>query len=71
MDVAVGNMVRLVGVPLPDAIAMASSTPARQLGLDDRKGRLQRGMDADITILDANTYRATTTISMGKVIFNA
>jgi len=28
-------------------------------------------MDADITILDANTYRATTTISMGKVIFNA
>jgi len=71
MDVAVGNMVRLVGVPLPDAIAMASSTPARKLGLDDRKGRLQRGMDADITILDANTYRATTTISMGKVIFNA
>lgn len=69
MDIAVGNMVRLVGVPLPDAIAMASSTPACQLGLGHRKGRLQRGMDADIAILDADTYEATTTISMGKVVF--
>lgn len=69
MDIAVGNMVRLVGVPLPDAIAMASSTPAGQLGLGNRKGRLQRGMDADITILDANTFETMTTISMGKVVF--
>lgn len=69
MDLAVANMVRIVGVPLPDAIAMASSTPARQIGLENRKGRLQSGMDADITIMDADTYEATTTISMGKVIF--
>ena len=32
MDRAIGNTVRFVGVPLEDAIAMASTIPARWLG---------------------------------------
>ena len=45
-------MVKLAGVPLADAVRMASETPARLIGIDDRKGTLQKGKDADIVILD-------------------
>jgi len=31
---------------------MASSTPARVLGLGDRKGRIALGFDADLVALD-------------------
>lgn len=31
---------------------MASETPARIMGVDDRKGALKKDMDADVLILD-------------------
>ena len=31
---------------------LASETPARIMGVDDRKGALQKDMDADVLILD-------------------
>ena len=40
------------GIPLGDAIRMASETPARIMGVSDRKGSLQKGKDADVLILD-------------------
>lgn len=49
---AVRNMVVLVGLPVTEAFEMASATPARVLGLEDVKGRLEPGMDADLTVLD-------------------
>lgn len=52
MDVLVRTMAQKAGVPLADAIRMASETPARLMGVDSRKGSLQRGKDADIVILD-------------------
>jgi len=39
-------------IPLAVAWTMASSTPARVIGVDDRKGSLAAGKDADILILD-------------------
>ncbi len=42
----------VVGVPLVEAVRMASLTPARVIGVDDRKGSLERGKDADIAIFD-------------------
>lgn len=52
MDQLVRNMVRLAGVPLWDAVTMASATPARLIGLGDRKGKLEPGYDADLVLLD-------------------
>ena len=40
------------GVPLADALRMASETPANIMGVSDRKGSLEKGKDADIVILD-------------------
>jgi len=45
--------VREAGVPLADAVAAATSTPAAALGLGD-VGRLEPGRRADLVILDAD-----------------
>ena len=52
MDRLIKTMTRVVHVPLNDAVRMASETPARIMGIYDRKGSLQRGKDADILLLD-------------------
>lgn len=54
MDVLIRTMVQKADIPLEDAVCMASTTPARLMGVDDRKGSLQRGKDADIVVLDRN-----------------
>ncbi|MEW9526896.1 N-acetylglucosamine-6-phosphate deacetylase [Microbispora sp. NPDC049125] len=52
MDAAFRRTVREVGLPLADAARMASLTPARVLGLDDRIGSIEAGKDADLVVLD-------------------
>jgi N-acetylglucosamine-6-phosphate deacetylase len=52
MGAAVRNAVRLAGLPLADALRMASATPARVLGLEGSKGALAPGFDADLVVLD-------------------
>ena len=48
---AVQNMVELAGLPLEIVLPMATEVPARILGIDNRKGRLDAGYDADIVVL--------------------
>ncbi|MBE3551471.1 MAG: N-acetylglucosamine-6-phosphate deacetylase [Kyrpidia tusciae] len=54
LDRAVQNMVRLCGVPVGEAVTMASEVPARAAGYGHRKGRLAVGYDADFVVLDRN-----------------
>lgn len=42
------------GIDLADAVRMSSQTPARIMGIYDRKGSLERGKDADIVLLNCN-----------------
>jgi N-acetylglucosamine-6-phosphate deacetylase len=49
---AARNVVRWSGWPLEDVLPLATANPARILGIDDRKGVLKRGADADIVLLD-------------------
>lgn len=51
LDVAVQNMVNLCGVPVHEAVAMASASPAESIGLGHRKGRIEPGYDADLVVL--------------------
>jgi N-acetylglucosamine-6-phosphate deacetylase len=48
---AVRYVVETLGLPLAEALAMATLTPARLLGVDDRIGRLAPGLDADLVHL--------------------
>ena len=40
------------GLPLPDLVRLISANPARIFGLYPRKGALQPGSDADMTVID-------------------
>ena len=52
MAAAVRNATALLGVEPAQAMAMASETPARFLGLDHRVGRIAPGLRADLVLLD-------------------
>lgn len=54
MDRLIRTMVQKAEIPLADAVRMASETPARIMGIYDRKGSLEVGKDADIIIMDEN-----------------
>jgi N-acetylglucosamine-6-phosphate deacetylase len=51
-DRAVRNMVAMAGVTLHEAVRMASYNPARLLGIEQRKGWLREGADADLVLLN-------------------
>ena len=45
-------VIEQVGVPLVEAVRMASLTPARVIGVDGRKGSLEPGKDADVVVFE-------------------
>lgn len=49
---AVRNTVELLGLPLDEAVRMASTYPADFLGLGRSHGRIQTGYRADFTVID-------------------
>ncbi|WP_421739587.1 N-acetylglucosamine-6-phosphate deacetylase [Caulobacter sp.] len=49
---AVRNAVAMLDLSLPDAVAMASSSPADFLGLTGQRGRIAMGQAADLVLLD-------------------
>ena len=68
-DRLVRNMMSLADVSLIDAVRMMTSTPARIVGVADRKGALAQGKDADIVIFDEK-INIETTIVKGKVVYS-
>ena len=67
MDRLIRTAVKLADIPLQDASRMASETPARIMGIYDRKGSLQRGKDADVLILD-DEVNLLSVYSMGNLV---
>jgi N-acetylglucosamine-6-phosphate deacetylase len=67
-DRLVKTMVEIAGVPLIDAVRMMTSTPARIIGVADRKGALVPGKDADIIVFDER-INIKTVITRGTVRF--
>ena len=57
-----------VNVSLPEAVRMASLTPARIIGVDASKGSLEVGKDADIAIFDED-FSAWLTLIGGQTTF--
>ncbi len=55
----------VVGIPLAEAVRMASLTPARVIGLADRKGSLAPGKDADVAIFNPD-FSAWGTLVRGR-----
>lgn len=49
---AVRNMIELAGLPIETVLPLASEVPARIIGVASRKGRIAKGFDADLALLD-------------------
>ena len=67
MNMAVKNIVDFLGIPLSDALKMASTNAAKMIGFADSKGSLEEGKDADIVILDED-FNVKKTIVKGRII---
>jgi N-acetylglucosamine-6-phosphate deacetylase len=66
LEKAVQVMVR-TGVEVGQAIRMATEVPARTIGVDHRKGKLVKGYDADLVLLD-KSLQVVATICAGRVV---
>jgi N-acetylglucosamine-6-phosphate deacetylase len=64
---AVQNAVRC-GLALTDAVALATSNPARVFGVYAGKGSLGMGKDADLVVFDKN-FDVKTTVVHGRIVF--
>lgn len=63
------NMVNLADVPLPEAIRMATATPAHIMKIDDKKGSIKVGKDADIVIFN-NNIEVKMTMVNGEIVYD-
>jgi N-acetylglucosamine-6-phosphate deacetylase len=68
MDDLVRNAVAWLPVTLPEAVRMVTRNPARVLGLEERKGSLSPGADADLVVLDEE-LRVAMTVVRGQVAY--
>lgn len=66
MATAVRNAVERVGIPLDEALRMASAYPADFMGMAGRRGRIRPGLAADLVHLDERLRVRATWIS-GKM----
>ena len=70
MDVCVRNAVERIGLELSEAVRMASLTPATVVGVEERKGSLEPGKDADVVVMDENA-NVRLTVARGVVVYRA
>lgn len=63
---ALKKLIDKVDIPVSWAINMATLNPARYLGIDDHKGKIQSGYDADLVVLDSS-FEIEQVIHRGKV----
>ena len=68
-DRLVRNMVFMADVSLIEAVRMASTTPARIMGVGEQKGSLAKGKDADIVIFDKDITVSMTMVK-GRVVYS-
>ena len=59
-----------VGIPLIEAVRMATLTPVRVIGFDDRKGNLEAGKDADLAVFEED-FTAWRTMIGGRWVYAA
>ena len=67
MDRLVRTAVQQAEIPMEDACRMISETPAKIMGIYDRKGSLEKGKDADIICFDQN-QQLTFVMQCGRVV---
>jgi N-acetylglucosamine-6-phosphate deacetylase len=65
MALVVRRAITVVGLPVTDVAAAASTTPARVVGLAGVSGALRPGLAADLVVLDED-FRLTAVMARGE-----
>lgn len=68
-DRLVRTMWKQAGIPLAATVQMMTENPAKVMHIDDRKGRLLPGMDADIVLFDEDV-NIKTVFCCGEAVVN-
>ena len=67
---ALRNIVKFTDHPVQDVIPLMTINPAKALRMDDRKGTLEAGKDADMVLLD-DELNVVMTVGLGRVLYTA
>ena len=65
MDTLIRTCIQKANIPMEDVFRMASETPAKIMGVFDRKGSIEEGKDADIIVFDRD-INLTYVMQMGN-----
>jgi N-acetylglucosamine-6-phosphate deacetylase len=68
MNHCVANMVNTVGCSFSEAVQMATLNPARVIGIQNRKGSLEAGKEADLVVTDED-LRIYRTFVKGREVY--
>ena len=69
MDTLIRTCIQKANIPMEDTFRMASETPAKIMGVFDRKGSIEEGKDADISVFDKD-INLTYVMQMGNEVVN-
>lgn len=69
MDTLIRTCIQKANIPMEDTFRMASETPAKIMGVFDRKGSIEEGKDADIIVFDRD-INLTYVMQMGNKVVN-
>ena len=69
MDTLIRTCIQKANIPMEDTFRMASETPAKIMGVFDRKGSIEEGKDADIIVFDKD-INLTYVMQMSNEVVN-
>ena len=69
MDTLIRTCIQKANIPMEDTFRMASETPAKIMGVFDRKGSIEEGKDADIIVFDKD-INLNYVMQMGNEVVN-
>ncbi len=70
MNLVLKNLVEDVGLTVQDAVRLIAINPAKIIGVNDRKGSLTIGKDADITVFNSD-YEILLTMVKGHTVYRS
>ncbi len=70
MNLALKNAIKFLGLDIPQAIKLTSTSPANVIGLDNHKGKIEIGYDADLIIFDESISIKFTFVN-GNIVHKA
>ena len=69
MNEAIYNFMKTTGISLVDAVDLATINPAKCLHIEDRKGSIEIGKDADFVVVDQD-FNVYMTVCRGEIVYS-